>query len=47
VPAITSLNPSSAVAGASAFTLTVTGTNFVNGAGTARTGQRASAAPRS
>jgi len=32
VPAITSLNPSSAVAGASAFTLTVTGTSFVNGA---------------
>ena len=32
VPAIGGLSPSSAVAGASAFTLTVNGTNFVNGA---------------
>lgn len=31
-PAITSLNPSSATAGGAAFTLTVNGTNFVNGA---------------
>jgi hypothetical protein len=32
VPAITSLSPSSVTAGASAFTLTVDGTSFVNGA---------------
>ena len=31
VPAITSLNPTSATAGGAAFTLTVTGTNFVSG----------------
>ena len=31
VPAIVSLSPSSAVSGSAAFTLTVTGTNFVNG----------------
>jgi uncharacterized protein (TIGR03437 family) len=32
VPAITSLNPGSAQAGSGAFTLTITGTNFVTGA---------------
>lgn len=32
VPAITSLSPSTAVAGSAAFTLTVTGSNFVSGA---------------
>lgn len=31
VPAVTTLSPASATAGASAFTLTVTGSNFVNG----------------
>jgi uncharacterized protein (TIGR03437 family) len=32
VPSVTSLNPSSAIAGSGAFTLTVNGTNFVSGA---------------
>jgi uncharacterized protein (TIGR03437 family) len=32
VPSITSLNPAAAIAGSGALTLTVTGTNFVNGA---------------
>jgi hypothetical protein len=31
VPTITAINPSSAVAGSGGFTLTITGTNFVNG----------------
>lgn len=31
VPTLTSISPSAAVAGSAAFTLTVTGTNFVNG----------------
>jgi hypothetical protein len=31
VPTLTSLSPSSAVAGGAGFTLTVTGTNFING----------------
>ena len=31
VPTVTSLSPSSAIAGGSAFTLTVNGTNFING----------------
>jgi len=36
LPNITSLNPASATAGGSAFTLTVNGTNFVNGVSTVR-----------
>ncbi len=32
VPSVTSLNPNSAIAGSGAFTLTLNGTNFVNGA---------------
>src|SRR5207244_2502788 len=32
VPSVASLNPSSAIAGSGAFTLTVNGTNFVSGA---------------
>ena len=36
IPTITSLNPSSTTAGGSAFTLTVNGTGFVNGASTVR-----------